>query len=1288
MASARQLFIATGCGFLLVFLLGLPAAVAAGQPLYPDFEVKVVSDNHLTVNYKPELSADFLNLGRGSMIRMGDKRVRGRTFLVSVPPDGEIDYTIDFSQAAVIDIPTDSGYYLPADSPLVSQVSVFEARRHRLVGICIFPQRMENGRLAIYDNFVIDIRITRKQQSTEVAERLSRLDSVLAATVINPEQFFRFGAKPGSTSLLKKKVALNDAAQWLKISVSEGGVTGISGSTLQQAGINLVNLASDSIRMFYCGSEVPSLDPSAPEPELHQIGIAVEDGGDGQFGVTDNILFYAQPLNYFEYNGSGQPVYSYNPYNSRNVYWLAIGGGGDPAPLRWASIDGEPSGSSDYMLTAVHQFLRAEQNHLLRSDNHFTWYWSTSTTVNTSANLPDLCRGDSINIELGADCNYNGSRIRLNNVQMSKYSSYSSQYWDKTGAAVPGLNNLVIELSKGSYTTPYLDFLNILYSMELRYHGSRIAFNSYGYSGTIEYQIIGLNSAASILDVTDPDNPKRITGLDVSDDTARFQAATPDEGVAQFVVFAPGNLQVPDAAIGTNLGQLRSDLTQYDCLVISPHSFQNALQDYVDYRQEQGNYRIKLVALEDIYNDFGFGLESPMAIRNYLHYAYENYDQPSPSAVLLAGDGTYDYLDNSGLHASSYVPPFIQDHNEYSSDDNYVYFGRLLWLDSDSSWVYAGDRGWDMMIARWPVRSSAEIAAYVSKLKSYESPETQGIWRSRITYVADDEFKGDYITTEIVHTAQAETLAVMHTPNDFVKQKIYLTDYPFASNGEKPAVNDAIVGAINNGTLIINYIGHGSPDIWADEKVFKKEVDLGRLKNIDKLTMVLAASCSIGMFDAPDGEGMAEMLFRQHGGAITVVSATGVVLWPDNSHFIYDLYDDLFGNRHNMTEAVFAAKMLHQYDGDVSIIRNDVAYVVFGDPLMESGLPEYRIEMTPLTDSNLVPLDSFDFAGRIVDGDGNSVAVDGNIDIAVYDAPTVKHHVLGINYSLGGPTIFRGSVEAKSGSFESSFIVPLDVDYGGQAARIAGYGAFGISAGIGGLDSLRISDTTAALATDHDGPLIECSFSEVPDFVSGDRIPDRATLVAKLSDHSGINLTSSLGHRIELILDNDNNTTMNLTDRFTYDAGGCRSGELQFTLPALTPDRHTFRLRAWDNANNPSSTEFEATPSQIGRIAISEMMNYPNPMEENTEFFFDLSESSESVELQIFTLSGRLIKEFRTTSAVVGHNRLFYWDGRDKDGDRVAEGIYIYKLTARGRTTSGRSGENKAEAFGKLILLN
>ena len=241
---------------------------------------------------------------------------------------------------------------------------------------------------------------------------------------------------------------------------------------------------------------------------------------------------------------------------------------------------------------------------------------------------------------------------------------------------------------------------------------------------------------------------------------------------------------------------------------------------------------------------------------------------------------------------------------------------------------------------------------------------------------------------------------------------------------------------------------------------------------------------------------------------------------------------------------------------------------------------------------------------------------------------------------------------------------------------------------IGSLDSLEIADQVSQ-TDDDSGPLLEYAIEDYPDFITGDRIPANATLIVDISDSSGINLTGGLAHRIEITFDNDNNSTLNLTDLFEYNPGDYQSGSLEFTLPDLTPERHLFRIRAWDNANNPAVVEFEATPSEIGRLVVANVMNYPNPMEEATEFFFDLSESAESAELKIFTLAGRLIKTFREERPIVGHNRLFHWDGRDADGDRVAQGVYIFKLIIMGRVASDRSSaDNVVEAFGKLVLLN
>jgi hypothetical protein len=1278
----------------LVIILVIPIAlmISSGSleaGIYADFEIQQVSDDHLVIDYSPQFSDDLQLLENADLINLEGKRVWGRVLLLAIPPEGEFDFNYSFEPGGAMAMPKEN-QFITDDKPLVIHGSTFWARGHKIARLYIFPQRLEDSGLRAYSNFAIDIRFSG-EKGTSRAEAITRLDSVVAEAVINTDQFYRFGSVSRIRPALKASSSgmFDPAAEWLKIGVMESGVARITGVVLSQAGIILSNLPSSTIRLFYAGGVNPPEDPAYPDPQLYQLPIRVEDGGDGYLEVDDIIYFYAEAPSRYEYDGNS-PEYLKNPYCANNYYWLAIGGYDGVLPLRWGTVDGTPNQTADQIVTVTRQMVRLEQDVTLDEDgtvwNYYDWYWSNSPSISASVDLPNLSVGDSIDIGMEAIGRYNRTDITLNGTLMNRYYNYGNRYYDISGAGVAGLNTLQIAMIPGDNGT-YLDYLDISYPMRLNYGGSQMEFSSFDYSGLLEYQIAGYTSTLKIIDISDSDVPAVVAGADLNNGTARFQRQVEDGSVARYVVFADGDAREPQTVEKVILIGLRSDLGQYDCLIIAPRSFHAALQEYVSYRETSGGYRSKLVAVEDIYREFGFGLDSPIAIRSFLEFAYENYEAPAPYAVLLVGDGHYDYMDNTGRHSANYLPPYIWSRQYAVGDDNFVYFGRVEWLDSDSSYVMVPDRGWDMMIARWPVRSDREISDYLAKLEDYESGSSQGIWRSRITFVADDEFKGPF-SNEIIHTAMAETLAVFHTPMEFTQKKIYLTEYPFAANGEKPTVNDAIIKAINEGTLIINYIGHGSPEVWADEHVLKKSSDLGRMTNNDKPTVVVAASCSIGFFDAPDKEGMAEMMFRRAGGAISAVSAMRLVYAGDNSIFNYDLYDALFSGQYNLCEAVFTTKMIHQYSQDNSLIRNDLAYVFFGDPFGRLGLPEYRLEIDTVGNSLLIPLESFSFTGQVIDQSGLPIAVDGMVEIAVYDSPIIRQHDLGIEYALPGLTIFRGRVPVTSGQFSGQFIVPLDVDYGGEAARISGYGTIGTMAAMGGLDSLTISDQVS-VTTDNSGPQIMYSFEGINNFRSGDRITANATLIIELSDPSGINITGGLGHRIEMVIDDDNNQTINLTERFEYIAGSYQTGTIEYVLQDMSPEMHSFKLTAWDNANNPATVEFEALPTRVGRIAIYNLMNYPNPMEETTEFFFELSEAAESLELEIFTLSGKKIKRFRVEDPPVGRNRLFYWDGRDADGDRIAQGVYIYKMTARGNVgLTGSSADNIAEAFGKLVLLN
>jgi hypothetical protein len=726
-------------------------------------------------------------------------------------------------------------------------------------------------------------------------------------------------------------------------------------------------------------------------------------------------------------------------------------------------------------------------------------------------------------------------------------------------------------------------------------------------------------------------------------------------------------------------------------LVIAPEDFIPYLEDYEQYRQDKSDVNITLVPLEQILYQFSYGLYDPLAIREFLKYAYENYPAPAPSLALLVGDGTYDFENHLGTVVANLIPPCVHALDSSSSDDNYVFFGEFGLLDSDTS--YAGDRGYDMMIARWPINSVGELETIVEKIKSYESSTTYGPWRSTITLVADDEF-GHY-ETEWFHTAQTEELQTApRLPASFRRNKIYLWDYPFNSIRRKPKVNEAIVRSINDGTLLVNYVGHGNPDSWAHENVFSRHTDIPQLHNMDKLTLVLTASCSIGFFDDPQRQGMGEEFLRYgDGGAIGVISATRLVYSSDNAAFNQQIFEILFGSGDiSIGEAFFTAKLLRQYSSGIPRpVRNDRNYTYFGDPFVKLGAPRYEIRFTEVPDS-LMALHQHTVTGEIINSYSNThVNMNGTIELFVYDSEIERKHkvvsntgdsVKTVEYSLDGPVIFRGGMEVLDGYFDFAFMAPLDISYGGRTAKITAYAASDAADAKGLTDSIPIG-LTVIEATDAIGPEIDYAFGNRASFISGDMVTSGETMTLSMTDSSGINLTESLGHGITLVVDNQVENMVNLTDLFQYDPGSYVSGSLEYEIGELSTGRHTFKVKAWDNANNSTVVEFDADVIADGRFMMTEVLNYPNPMSEETMFSLSLSSPASLVELEIFTLSGKKIKNVMLNNIPSGYNEIYSWDGRDADLDRVATGVYVYKIKAMSEWY-----DEVVESYGKVVVIN
>ncbi|MDZ4722982.1 MAG: type IX secretion system sortase PorU [candidate division Zixibacteria bacterium] len=1254
-----------------------------------------------------------------TVITSDSSRAWVKSILIGIPHGSQVRLLsangVTSEPLEVSDIRKNVAQTTQASLPLAEISKPFTVRGRELVTVTIAP--VNGNAVSTSVELKLSFEPTGISKSLGVAESDTRFEKVFASSVANYEQFVTW---PSLSRAVRSSSSVSNGAaespflqsdEWFKIILNqsllakETDLFKISGAQLSAAGISLTNLSTADIRLFYAGGLPIEIDNSKPRPQLEEIPLIISDGGDGQFGHSDYFLFCGELIDRWVYRAGLSPQYINNIYTNDNIYWLTVTGVFDSTASRMSALDVTPTGTVDTLITSYTRDVRAEQDNILPEeisghfDDYYEWHWTDQTSLQFFVPTPSPVPGSSVSILLvGKTNNCCGTTsymdLTLNGLPAQSKLCNRFNCTFTTTALLDGLNQVALSLGKQtSIIAPYFNYMQIAYTSYLVPQNNKLDITLGNYNGRARIEITdNFDEQPIILNIANPRKPVQLSGFDRSSGKVTFETQLSLLTANRFLTAAASQAVAPVSITKTVVNDIRPQQPQADLIIVTARSLATQLNEYVDYRQGQG-YGIHIVTVEDIIDNFGYGLYDPTAIRDYLKYAYENFPTPAPYAALFAGDANYDFLNRLGTNQRNYVPVYIQGGDASYSDDNYVYFGSEGILVGDTA-NWTPDQGFDMMAARWPVKTGSEINAIVDKIKAYESTNNFGTWRNDIVLVADDEYTRT-TSNETFHTTQTETLEKTIIPRRFNREKLYLWEYSFV-NREKPAVNDAIVKAFNDGALVINYVGHGNPEIWAHEGVFKRSSDLPRLANSDKLALVFAASCAIGFFDDPKRQGMGEdLLSMTNGGAIAVVAASRLVYSFDNSEYNKKVYEVMLNSDSlSICEAVYTAKLLRQYrNGRFQKVLNDQQYVYFGDPFVKLGMPQMSVALDVSPDS-LTALGRTKVSGRVVDDLGNTIVEDGTLSISVLDSDRQKVHRLIsggvvtqiIPYKVTGPTLFKGTATVTNGAFDFEFVTPVDVGYGGNEARLLLYAKLGSVDAAGLVDSITINDSVANVA-DSAGPQITYSVIGRENFVSGDKLSKGEKLKISLADSSGINLSGALGHGITIEIDGDAANLITLTEQFTYEPDNFTTGTVVYSLDSLSSGHHSLKIKAWDNANNSAATRLEFSIVADGTVAINDLLNYPNPMVDLTTFYFELTQAVERFNLDIFTLSGRKIKSYSQYGLGADNypNGSFglTWDGRDTDGDRVATGVYIYKATA-----VPEAGGEPLESFGKIVVIN
>jgi len=1179
----------------------------------------------------------------------------------------------------------------------------------RVIKVCLAAAKLENGFL--HQAKSITVRVDFHNEGTlnnNPARPNGRIfDNILSEITANYEiaRNWRVDWPPIPFKTASAQSVFDSSQVWIKMETSSEGIYKVSRFELNGIGVDVAAIDPREMRVFYGGGGELPVDNYIERPEFREIPIYITGSDDGEFNDSDRLIFYGESVDGIRYDeAEGRFAYRFNHYTEKNVYWLTYGGSFSAPPRRWTNVNGAPQNPSAVTISSFPDVAHDEQdlvfyvspsNNSNDPDDHFNWFRGTNTGFSITKQLKDVVSGSQSLIVLKTKTAFDS--LLVNDIPAERTSTFSGGYTEYSTTALRGNTGFNTFLLKDNANF-YYDFIDIYYERWLNANNDQLFFAGPETNYNIEYHLTGVPPNYMLLDISSPDSVAQIINGELSGGSLEFQNLS--NGKKRFCLFTSANYKNINKYEIYEPDDLRSTANGADYIIITNELFYDQALELADHRESiSPDVRTRVVKVDDIYNQFSWGLFDAIAIRDFLKYAFENWSDPAPSYVVLVGDGHYDYRDNLNENVSNLIPPYEStqsstNRDPYGSDESYVYFGEIGYLDSDGSGAL------DMIIGRLPVNNTSQMQIVLDKIINYESNPDMGKWRNNVIIVADDNNAPPPSgPSELFHTRQAESLATECVPVELEVTKIYMVEYPIRAGRTKPDAREALINAFNDGGLIVNWIGHGNKGLWAHEQIFRRIEDIPRLVNGEKLPLVFAASCSIAYFDHPSEQGMSEDFVRHPGGgAIVSIGATRLVYASGNSELNKDMFNQLlFADSVSFGQALYVAKYLREIPPDYPE-ANRRKFTLLGDPALIAGKPSLNAEFTYAPDS-LKGLTVDSIAGNITDDLGEIQSdFNGTVWVLVKDASINRHKIL-VNYSgvptgsyldyeLPGPTIFNGPADVLNGRFSTSFFIPKDISYGGTGAKIFVYFENGYIDGSGVVDSLPMAGGVSS-EPDTTGPTIEIYYNgqNLADRIQA--VPTNPVFEINLFDIHGINVTGSMGHSIKVEVDNGETFAKDITDDFVFERGNWQQGQATFTVPDLPEGEHLLNLKAWDNYNNSTLLSAYIQVFASDDFAISEVMNYPNPVvkADSTTFQYMLSNDAEVVTLKIFTLAGRKIKTFDlsapgyTSSGF--HNIIYYL--KDSDNDRLASGVYIYKIEAIG---TGFDGERRSSSIqSKLAIL-
>jgi hypothetical protein len=1114
------------------------------------------------------------------------------------------------------------------------------------------------------------------------------------------------------------------SGQFYRLQVATAGVYKIDYAFIKNnTGIEPASRPSSSFRLFGNGGQALAEDNAIPRADdLTENALAVYDGGDGIMNPGDYFLFYATGPHRIQFDSVNKRfTHANNPYSDVSAYFLQVDGSNGLRMTSEASASNFNTDVNDYDYFYYYDKDSANLGKYGKDwwGDEFSNLPGRYLTRTYPLLLNDIVPNSTavIRTRLGVNSATGVSQmsVSLNNTLLHAplfqpnppvFSQPVVRINDNTSlTTLPGLPfNITIQMNLGSSSASgFLDFLEVNLRRQLQMQNGILAFsdaNSIGTGKVARFNIGNANSNTLVWDVSNPLKPVHILGQ-LNGNVYQFNR---DASRLNYYTAFDLNASVTPQFSGLVANQDLHALSSTNYIIITHPNFLSVAGQLAQHHAQKRGIQSLIVTPQQIYNEFSSGTQDVSALRDFIKMLYDKGGLTNmPEQVLFLGDASYDYKDRIANN-TNFVPTYETNESSnktlsYCTDD---FFGFLDDDENINNYDFLHINTLDIGIGRLTVSTVTEALAILNKIKIYDSSASFGPWKNTLSFAADDGDSALHLDdAEIMANYARDSLPVYNNYKFYVDA---FTLQATPAGPRAPDANKALVANLYNGSLLMNYNGHGGPLGWCEERIFSMD-DINDLNNLKKLPLFITATCDFAPFDNPAIQSAGEILLRKpDGGAIGLMTTTQLVYADQNrimnlNYMIAGFKPMANGKNPSMGDAYRLSKNLRYVNGiDEYAASNFRKFALLGDPALPLAFPKHRV----VTDSingvsvqtvydTLNALGKYTISGHINDAQGQFLSnYNGVVSVTLFDKPR-NQNTLQNNpssslrtYALQNNALYKGKATVSNGRFSLTFVVPKDINYSIGRGKISYYVQNDIEDGNGYDQGIWVGGSSANPSTDQTGPIIK-PFMNSERFVDGGITTPNSTLLVKLFDSNGINYTgNSIGHDITVQLDGDPQKTYVLNQFYEADLDQFQSGMVRFPLNNLSEGMHSAVIKAWDvfNNSNEARLNFVVTSTEKGKL--DKVYNYPNPFSTSTQFMFEHNTPNQllQIDITIYTVTGVVVRRIHEQRMSEG-TRIndIVWDGCDTWGDKLANGVYLYKVNVRSASGS------QATKLEKLVIL-